>query len=117
MNRDLPGTRLVVVLPERVGVRRERPLGELEHLLEHGLDSERAEEGRGRLQQQPEPSDLLGVEALVVFEKSAFDVLSRQKRTPHGLGEPSDFTPRRPDFLIRHDEPTDFRASSRLHRG
>jgi len=58
---DAPDPTAFVVLPEGVRVGQERPAGEGEHLREHRLDVERAEEPRGRLQQEPQPPEILGV--------------------------------------------------------
>ena len=77
MRRDLPGSTLLRVLPASVGIRRKGSAREVQHVGQHPLDAERPEQRRGRLQQQPEPVDLLGRELL--FLDAAFDVLSRQK--------------------------------------
>jgi hypothetical protein len=77
MGCDMPAFRFGVEAPERVGVGRQGAARQVQHLGEHCFDVERAEErGRG-LEEQAEPLDLLGVEAVVLL-CSAFDVLSRQ---------------------------------------
>jgi hypothetical protein len=54
-----------VLAPERVGIGGERPAGKLEDLGEHRLDVERAQErGRG-FEEQAEPLDLVGEEAVL----------------------------------------------------
>ena len=61
-----PDPSAVVVLPDRVCVGRERPAGEGEYFRKHLLDLERAEEPRGRLEQEPQPREILGVPPLGV---------------------------------------------------
>ena len=85
MRADAPRLRRRVVLPQGVGVRRERPGGEVEHLRQHRVNVEGAEERRGGLEQQPQPLEILGELPLGFVQKFAFDV-SRQENPP-GLGE------------------------------
>ena len=85
MRADAPRLGRRVVLPQGVGVRRERAGGEVEHLRQHRVDVEGAEERRGRLEQQPQPLEILGELPLGFVQKFAFDV-SRQENPP-GLGE------------------------------
>ncbi len=58
---DAPDPGRLVDLPDRVGVGGKRPAGKGEHLRQHRLDVERAEERGGRLEQESQPSELLGV--------------------------------------------------------
>ena len=71
--------------PDRVRVGGERPPGQGQHLREHLLDFERAEERRRCLEQESQAPEILGVSPLGVVQKSCFDV-SRQEN-PLGLGE------------------------------
>ena len=72
---DAPRLGRIVELPERVSIGRECSLGELEDRREHLLRLERAEDRGRRVQEEPEPLEVLGRGPLGIDGRSTLEVV------------------------------------------